>query len=350
MKFENHRKICTICAGETLLRFASLQHWINFGPLLSHKHRTGNSQTDGGLRHTCVISSRGKTGALTCRRSGRIPCSCLPCSPGKTVAADWDPPLRHRTEGSRGCEGCPSRSSPLSQQVEKVWPQKIEWTGLPRWRRGRESRRWMIDLLRWRRLRCDRRRCRNHTVGWTRRSLLHRKWCCYLRYREGKMLTNSGRWEWNRSNCKHSRWGYIWEKMLSFYWRRDTCAPGWLWALRMLLVIVGLQDVAVLGHHEDRDEVNDSKSQKLGLLTVLLKQTKFTKRPGPLWLRYGRWVKFLNAALGWLLCSTHNISEDNSPEAVDVHILKQPVQIPHWRHSTCHCVHWTLRVWKSTLS
>lgn len=66
----------------------------------------------------------------------------------------------------------------------------------------------------------------------------------------------------------------------------------------MLLVIVGLQDVAVLGHHEDRDEVNDSKSQKLGLLTVLLKQTKSTKRPGPLWLRYGRRVQFLNAALG----------------------------------------------------
>lgn len=56
----------------------------------------------------------------------------------------------------------------------------------------------------------------------------------------------------------------------------------------MLLVIVGLQDVAVLGHHEDRDEVNDGKSQKLGLLTVLLKQTKSTKRPGPLWLRCGR--------------------------------------------------------------
>lgn len=181
---KNHRKICTICAGETLLRFPSLQHWINFRPR---------------FRRTW------KTGALTCRMSGRIPWSCLPYSPEKTVAADSDPPLRHRTEGSRGCEGCPSHSSPLSQQVEKVWPQKIKWTGLPRWRLGRESRRWMTDLLRWRRLRCDHRRCQNHTVGWTRRSLLHRKWCCYLRYREGKMLINSVRWEWNRSNCKHSR-------------------------------------------------------------------------------------------------------------------------------------------------
>lgn len=56
-----------------------------------------------------------------------------------------------------------------------------------------------------------------------------------------------------------------------------TCTPGWMWPLRVLVVFVGLQDVAVLGHHEDWDEVNNSKSQKLSLLTVLLKQTSDTK-------------------------------------------------------------------------
>lgn len=58
-----------------------------------------------------------------------------------------------------------------------------------------------------------------------------------------------------------------------------TCAPGGLRTLRVLLVIVGLQNVSVFGHHEDGDEVNNSKSQKLSLLTVLLKQTRYTKRP-----------------------------------------------------------------------
>lgn len=57
-----------------------------------------------------------------------------------------------------------------------------------------------------------------------------------------------------------------------------TCAPGGLRTLRVLLVIVGLQNVSVFGHHEDGDEVNNSKSQKLSLLTVLLKQTTYTKR------------------------------------------------------------------------
>lgn len=52
-----------------------------------------------------------------------------------------------------------------------------------------------------------------------------------------------------------------------------TCTPCRLGALRVFLVIVGLQDVTVLGHHEDWDEVDDGKSQKLSLLTVLLKQT-----------------------------------------------------------------------------
>lgn len=56
-----------------------------------------------------------------------------------------------------------------------------------------------------------------------------------------------------------------------------TCAPSGVWPLRVFLVIVGLQDVAVLGHHEDWDEVNNSKRQKLSLLTVLLKQTTYTK-------------------------------------------------------------------------
>lgn len=46
----------------------------------------------------------------------------------------------------------------------------------------------------------------------------------------------------------------------------------------MFLVIVRLQDVAVLGHHEDGDEVDHGKSQELSLLTVLLKQTTRTKQ------------------------------------------------------------------------
>lgn len=36
--------------------------------------------------------------------------------------------------------------------------------------------------------------------------------------------------------------------------------------------------------------------------------------------------------------AAYNISEDDSPEAVNVHVLKQPVQISHWRHATCHCI------------
>lgn len=66
----------------------------------------------------------------------------------------------------------------------------------------------------------------------------------------------------------------------------------------MFLVIVRLQDVAVLGHHEDGDEVNNSKSQKLSLLTVLLEQTTPTKRPGSsLGLRCGREAKLPNVRL-----------------------------------------------------
>lgn len=68
----------------------------------------------------------------------------------------------------------------------------------------------------------------------------------------------------------------------------------------MLLVVVGLQDVAVLGHHEDGDEVNDSKSQKLSLLTVLLKQTTSTKPPGCVRLPPGV-LKLLNVACGRLV-------------------------------------------------
>lgn len=151
-------------------------------------------------------------------------------------------------------------------------------------------------------------------------------------------------------NVRETKRALHFQRRGSLQLRMDTCAPGRLWPLRVFLVIVGLQDVAVLGHHEDRDEVNDSKSQKLSLLTVLLKQTKSTKRPGSLWLRYECWGELLNAARGWLLCSTHNISEDNSPEAVDVHVLKKPVQISHWRHSTCHCVNRTLHVLKSPIS
>lgn len=45
---------------------------------------------------------------------------------------------------------------------------------------------------------------------------------------------------------------------------------------------------------------------------------------------------------GCVFCSTHNISEDDSPEAVNVHVLEKPVQITDWRHSTCHCINRTL--------
>lgn len=124
-----------------------------------------------------------------------------------------------------------------------------------------------------------------------------------------------------------------------------TCAPSGVWPLRVFLVIVGLQDVAVLGHHEDWDEVNNSKRQKLSLFTVLLKQTTYTK--------WSVGTSSLENSDSWgvtwlfcifFFCSTHNISEDNSPEAVDIHVLKKPVQISDGRHSTCHCVNWTLHV------
>lgn len=51
-----------------------------------------------------------------------------------------------------------------------------------------------------------------------------------------------------------------------------TCAPGRLAALGGFLVVLGLQDVSVLGHHENRDEVNHGQGQELSLLTVLLYQ------------------------------------------------------------------------------
>lgn len=39
---------------------------------------------------------------------------------------------------------------------------------------------------------------------------------------------------------------------------------------------------------------------------------------------------------------TYNVSENDSPEAVYVHVLKKPVQITDWRHSTCDCINRTL--------
>lgn len=129
----------------------------------------------------------------------------------------------------------------------------------------------------------------------------------------------------------------------------------------MFLVIVGLQDVSVLGHHEDGDEVNNSKSQKLSLLTVLLKQITYTKRPAA--VRLPQRTQAVTSELWRVLCSactaaaffffvvrrpTHDISEDDSPEAVNVHVLKKPVQVTDWRHSTSHCVHWTLHVIKQS--
>lgn len=57
-----------------------------------------------------------------------------------------------------------------------------------------------------------------------------------------------------------------------------TCALCRLGSLKVLLIIVRLQDVTVLGHHEHGDEVNHGERQKLSLLTVLLEQTKYTKQ------------------------------------------------------------------------
>lgn len=133
-----------------------------------------------------------------------------------------------------------------------------------------------------------------------------------------------------------------------------TCAPGRLGSLRVFLVIVGLQYVTVLGHHEDRDEVHHSESQKLGLLTVLLEQTTYTKRPVSVCLSSSECSDSWD--ISWVLCmlsyvcttsecswwASHNISEDDSPEAVNVHVLKQPVQVSDWRHPACHCINRTL--------
>lgn len=127
-----------------------------------------------------------------------------------------------------------------------------------------------------------------------------------------------------------------------------TCAPGRLRSLGVFLVIVGLQDVTVLGHHEDWDEVDNGKSQKLSLLTVLLKQTTYTKRSVRVCLLQKAVTVELLVCYACMLhecvfCTTHNISEDDSPEAVNVHVLKKPVQVSDWRHSTCHCINRTLR-------
>lgn len=125
MGWSDTDEVCTPASTELILDF--------FFPPRNH-HNWEQKQT-------CVSSSHVYTWALTCQTSGTILWSCLPYSPEKTVAADSGPLLRHRTEGSLGCEECPSHSSPLSQQVEKVWPQRTKSTGPPRWRLDRESRR-----------------------------------------------------------------------------------------------------------------------------------------------------------------------------------------------------------------
>ena len=43
-------------------------------------------------------------------------------------------------------------------------------------------------------------------------------------------------------------------------------------------MVLGLQYVAVFGHHEHRDEVDHGQSQELGLLTVLLGTRQTTKQ------------------------------------------------------------------------
>ena len=121
--------------------------------------------------------------------------------------------------------------------------------------------------------------------------------------------------------------------------------------MREFLVIVGLQDVPVFGHHEDRDEVDNSKSQKLSLLTVLLKQTKPTKEnldicPIQKAKKKNQRSSVDSEVHPCLCCTTHDISEDNSPESVYVHVLKEPVKVSDWGHATCHCINRTLKFMK----
>lgn len=63
------------------------------------------------------------------------------------------------------------------------------------------------------------------------------------------------------------------QKIWSYHWLH-TWASSRLRSLRVPLIIVWLQDVPVLGNHEDWDEVDHRKSQKLSLLTVHLKHAQ----------------------------------------------------------------------------
>lgn len=66
--------------------------------------------------------------------------------------------------------------------------------------------------------------------------------------------------QWDASTCGGSEWVDLW-----------SYAESWLAADSGRLPL-GLQDVSVLGDHEDRDEVDHSQSQELGLLTVVLRR------------------------------------------------------------------------------
>lgn len=46
---------------------------------------------------------------------------------------------------------------------------------------------------------------------------------------------------------------------------------------------------------------------------------------------------------------THNISEDDSPETVNVHVLEKSLEVTDRRHPTRHCIDGTLHA-RKTLS
>lgn len=78
----------------------------------------------------------------------------------------------------------------------------------------------------------------------------------------------------------------------------NTCAGGGIYLMpnasswladRPDSLPLGFQDVPVLGHHEHWDKIDNSESQKLGLLTVILwRATQKTQR---LWRMVNMWLE-----------------------------------------------------------
>ena len=78
------------------------------------------------------------------------------------------------------------------------------------------------------------------------------------------------------------------------------------------------QNVPVLGHHEDRDEVDHSQGQELSLLTVLL--CAHTHTHTSTHILFDIKSRF-TSNICVCLSVTNNVSEDHCTEAVDVHVL-----------------------------